>query len=393
MTAIEGTDASLPVEYYFEETSGNCNGVDSGWQTSPTYELNGLAPGTQYCYNVKMRDAHGNETAAPAPDACVTTTGTADTDPPTPDPAEFDIAPHAIGQNSMAMTALLGSDTNGPVEYYFEEISGHAGGDDSGWQINPEYTDTGLEIATSYTYTVRMRDQVCNETVASAPETACTLPDTIDIVEDGIVDVLDLAALCSRWLDDNCCLDALCGGCDLDASGTVDMGDFSILAAKWLELLGPSIITLEYSPTDDAYKEGTSYQNTTQLRVESGNRISYLKFNVVDIPNGYNVTSVTLQLTENGDDGNGTLQFSRASNNIWTETTISASNEPAPQDQVGSFVGNVAVGQTITVDMTPLVTGNGTYSLVVMMVSGNDIWFGSKEAAGKEPVLTIIVER
>ena len=57
MTATTGSDASGPVEYYFDETSGNPGGSDSGWQTSPSYTDTGLSPSTQYTYTVQMRDS------------------------------------------------------------------------------------------------------------------------------------------------------------------------------------------------------------------------------------------------------------------------------------------------------------------------------------------------
>ncbi len=60
MTATTGTDATGPVEYYFDETSGNPGGTDSGWVTNPVYNDTGLNPSTQYTYTVQMRDALSN---------------------------------------------------------------------------------------------------------------------------------------------------------------------------------------------------------------------------------------------------------------------------------------------------------------------------------------------
>jgi hypothetical protein len=60
----------------------------------------------------------------------------------------------------------------------------------------------------------------------------CTKPD-VDIVDDDVIDVLDLVEVAHQWLEMDCCLSNLCEGTDLDASGTVDMGDFSILAENW----------------------------------------------------------------------------------------------------------------------------------------------------------------
>jgi len=48
MAADLGYDITGPVEYYFDETSGNPGGSDSGWQTEPTYTDTGLTPETQY---------------------------------------------------------------------------------------------------------------------------------------------------------------------------------------------------------------------------------------------------------------------------------------------------------------------------------------------------------
>ncbi|MBN1765320.1 MAG: hypothetical protein JW860_08700 [Sedimentisphaerales bacterium] len=60
MTATTGSDLYGPVEYSFEETSGNPGGTDSGWQTSSSYTDTGLSLSTQYTYRVRMRDDLGN---------------------------------------------------------------------------------------------------------------------------------------------------------------------------------------------------------------------------------------------------------------------------------------------------------------------------------------------
>ena len=60
MTATTATDPS-GVEYYFEETTGNPGGDDSGWQDGSTYSDDGLQPYTEYCYRVKARDKWANQ--------------------------------------------------------------------------------------------------------------------------------------------------------------------------------------------------------------------------------------------------------------------------------------------------------------------------------------------
>ncbi|MHC4867345.1 MAG: Calx-beta domain-containing protein, partial [Planctomycetota bacterium] len=175
MTATTGSDASPPVEYFFDETSGNPGGTDSGWVTNPVYNDTGLTASTQYTYTVQMRDSLANTGTASAP-ANATTDPAPDTDPPTPDPATFASPPAAVSSSEITMTATTGSDASPPVEYFFDETSGNPGGSDSGWVTNPAYNDTGLSPDTQYTYTVQMRDSLANTGTASAPANATTDP-------------------------------------------------------------------------------------------------------------------------------------------------------------------------------------------------------------------------
>ena len=55
MTATTATDATMPVQYYFECTNhGEANSI---WQTSPTYVAQGLNPLTSYSFRVKAHDS------------------------------------------------------------------------------------------------------------------------------------------------------------------------------------------------------------------------------------------------------------------------------------------------------------------------------------------------
>ena len=104
----------------------------------------------------------------------------AETDPPTPNPATFAVAPAADSDTAISMTATTGTDASGPVEYLFTETSGNPGGTSSGWQTSPSYTDSGLNASTQYTYTVTMRDSLGNTGTASSGLSATTQapPDT-----------------------------------------------------------------------------------------------------------------------------------------------------------------------------------------------------------------------
>jgi len=162
MTATAASDAggSTPVEYYFNETSGNSGGTDSSWQASTTYTDTGLSELTQYTYTVQTRDSIPNTGTASGGFSATTLDGTA----PTPDPATFSSDPQAVDSNSITMTATTAVDAGGstPVEYYFDETSNNFGGTDSGWQQSATYTDGWLSSSTQYAYRVRTRDSLGN---------------------------------------------------------------------------------------------------------------------------------------------------------------------------------------------------------------------------------------
>jgi len=94
---------------------------------------------------------------------------TVDTDPPMPDPAEFDSSPASASTTSISMTATTATDVS-PVEYYFKNIT--IPGHDSGWQSSSAYTDTALTTGQVYGYKVRCSDLSSNYNMTgfSAPE-------------------------------------------------------------------------------------------------------------------------------------------------------------------------------------------------------------------------------
>jgi hypothetical protein len=121
-----------------------------------------------------LRDLAGlalDTTAAIADDTILTVNP--DTTAPAPDPMTWATAPRAVNSTSITMTATTASDGSG-VEYFFECTAG--GGNSSGWQSSPTYTDTGLSVLTSYSYRVQARDlsPAQNPTGFSATASATT---------------------------------------------------------------------------------------------------------------------------------------------------------------------------------------------------------------------------
>jgi hypothetical protein len=178
MTATVAHDANPPVEYYFEETSGQPGGTDSGWQLLAEYVDFGLRKDTEYHYRVRTRDASGN-TGEYSEELAVRTLAFFDESPPEPNPPAWKVAPTGITETSISMTAQTGTDQSPPVEYYFEETSGNSGGDSSTWQRSPHYRDTDLRRGSTYTYRIKMRDARGNQTEFSKPVKAQPMPSRV----------------------------------------------------------------------------------------------------------------------------------------------------------------------------------------------------------------------
>jgi len=138
--------------YYFDCTSGPGN--DSGWQLSPTYQDNVSKDESFYYYTVKAKDACGFDTLE-SPQRRVWV----DHNAPSPNPIDWEQVPIAISEVAINMKATTATDPCG-VQYSFECTDGNC--HNSGWQDDPNYTDTGLFEGLTYTYKVQTRDKSHN---------------------------------------------------------------------------------------------------------------------------------------------------------------------------------------------------------------------------------------
>jgi len=176
MTAEAAFDAwGGVVEYYFECVTGNDS--NSGWDPNRTHISTSLVHGTVYGYRVKARDERGNETLWSVAGYVIAGEGASpmqDHNAPTPNPMTWATTPHAISPTKIAMVATTATDDTASVQYYFEDVN--VPDVNSGWQINPSWTDTTCEPNTTYTYRVKARDTSFwqNETGWSDPCSATT---------------------------------------------------------------------------------------------------------------------------------------------------------------------------------------------------------------------------
>lgn len=85
--------------------------------------------------------------------------------------AAFASNPAALDSHAVTMTSV-----EGPLntEYYFTEVSGNFGGNDSGWQSSPVYVDEDLLPNTTYAYTVTLRDALAQAGTPSSAQPVST---------------------------------------------------------------------------------------------------------------------------------------------------------------------------------------------------------------------------
>jgi hypothetical protein len=161
------------------------------------------------------------------------------------------------------------------------------------------------------------------------------------------------------------------------------MSDSTVTSDTYTINTGGGGGTFTFYPSDDAYLQGSTRNNTADLRVQatSTSRITYLKFVVSGLTG--TVSSVVLR-AKCIDSGSGTLRVKTGNSNAWTETTLSTSNAPTSIGEVGNRSGSWSSGTTYDLALTGALTADGTYSFIVDQdnVAGfNDVWFNSKDAS------------
>src|SRR6266508_3359093 len=145
-----------------------------------------------------------------------------------------------------------------------------------------------------------------------------------------------------------------------------------------------------FTPLADAYVNSGSptsnYGSLTTLRADGSPDVhSYLRFSVQGLTG--TVTRATLRVFANSASSLG-CDANSVSNNTWTESTINYNNAPPIGSVLGSS-GQFGAGVWINIDVTPYITGNGTYNLGLSTLSSTAISFASRESGANAPQLVI----
>ena len=141
-----------------------------------------------------------------------------------------------------------------------------------------------------------------------------------------------------------------------------------------------TVVTAAYSPAADARVEaanpGVNFGTATSLIVDSSPLTeSYLRFDVSGLTG--DVQNAVLRLYVFNDTVNGPAVYSAA--NTWTETGITWNNRPLRTGTGVDDKGPMPVNAWVEFNVTPLISGNGTFTLALATTSSDAASFYPKE--------------
>jgi hypothetical protein len=166
---------------------------------------------------------------------------------------------------------------------------------------------------------------------------------------------------------------------DPPVSTPVALTQMAIPSTAVLPTLATTAVT--FSPVADAYiskpKPNLNFGTSNMLRVYGGPLgASYLRFEVNDLPG--TVARATLRLYTHSPSNAG-YQVHAVTDNTWNESTITYGNAPPIGDLITESEPFPAK-QWTSVDLTPLVKANGTYSIVLITFDGSPLSLASRNA-------------
>ena len=172
----------------------------------------------------------------------------------------------------------------------------------------------------------------------------------------------------------------------VDADNNVSDASNSVTATT------PAAATvLTLSPEADARVHAaspTTNYGTSYLRANGGTEPlveSFLRFTVSGAPAG--VTSAKLRLYATNGTVDGPAIYTTAT--AWTETAINWNTRPARTSGATDDKGAIPVNTWVEYDVTPFVSGNGTYSFTLATTSADGVDFNAREAATLRPELVV----
>ncbi|HEU0023678.1 MAG TPA: DNRLRE domain-containing protein [Thermoleophilaceae bacterium] len=150
-------------------------------------------------------------------------------------------------------------------------------------------------------------------------------------------------------------------------------------------------VTQDVTPVADAHVRSdarrTNFGGLSELWADSSPTTrAYLRFQVT----GVDSTVSRAQLRVYATAGHATgFQVRKVTSTTWSESSITYSNAPSVSSTVTASSGALTGGSFKTVDVTSLISGNGTYSLALTTTSSSNLVLASRESGANAPRLTV----
>jgi acid phosphatase type 7 len=148
--------------------------------------------------------------------------------------------------------------------------------------------------------------------------------------------------------------------------------------------------SVAFSPVADAYVTAdipnTNYGASQMIRFDASPVVNgYLTFTVQGLSGS--IATAKLRIYANSSSSSGCKVFS-VPDVSWGERSITFNNAPALGAQIGSY-GAIRSSSWIEIDVTPLVTGNGTFSLAISGINTTAVSLASRESGSFVPQLVV----
>jgi parallel beta-helix repeat protein len=285
-----------------------------------------VAPSTTYTYRIAAVDAVPNASPQSSPPASATTPAA----PPDSEPptTPTGVAATAVSHALVRVTWNAASDNVGVTGYRIYRNGGATPYATVGGGTL-SFDDSNVAPSSTYSYTVDAVDAATNASGKSSPPASATTP------------------------------------------------------------AAPSSFT--FVPAADSYVQEasptTNYGTQTQVRIDGSPVVrTYLRFTVQGVVG--TVTSAKLRIYANSASSTG-HEVRGVADNTWGETTITFADAPAFGASVGGS-GAFSAGGYVEVDITSLISGNGTYSVALTGPGSTAVSYASRESANP-PQLVVSV--
>lgn len=154
-----------------------------------------------------------------------------------------------------------------------------------------------------------------------------------------------------------------------------------------------TVVTLTLTPVADSYVDSSNptatHGTSTQVRVDGSPLVySYLRFDLSSVPGTIAGLSLKVFATSSSTAGYAVRSIA---DNTWSESALDWANAPPIGSTNVGTSGAFASNTSTTVDVSPLINGNGLLSMAMIGINSTAIAFSSREGANPPQLVVTYV--